>query len=472
MTADNEKRLSFKKLKDIYRTANKEHKDASLGKRAILGTTLAGLAFEWSSGNESMLGFVSGQAYERTQDPLLTSLAAGGASFAEQGLIGALMAMTVHNYPEVTTKVREMVTNGEESSGTFLGRYAGAMILGTGVELAKENALRPHDRKENLRRAAGNATMIATSNTLLVGGLSGLVNLGEEHGFETASETAVNVASNPLTYAALIGGAIGYNRAKKAIVNRRNNKRGDERLPGTSRHIDEDADAYEWRTQEVLRTAEGLSVTVGTSVPEEEYDSLWHMVETGFQDLNQRSYEKQDMTRDELEADLRSEHVLKYVARDADANPLGLLTVHVGLDYITWTDTSRIEAKQSEVDPLAVPYYVGTVVVPVDERGTGTAASLLRGAFAHFRQANTERGQDSLVFFDCAHANYPWLGEFIQEMGMPTDEHPDLSSEVEELYTSAWLKDGDTIRKVYGPSEDAAGEVLDTQHYYAVSITK
>lgn len=213
--APDEQQSSIDKLKEIYKTANREHADASLGQRALLATTFGSIAFEWSSGNESMLGFVAGTMHELTHNPLATSVVTGGASFAEQSVIGVLMAMTIHSYPEVTAKVREIVTAGGEKSDTFLKRYGSAMLLGAGVEVAKENAVRPHDRKENVQRVLGSAGLIAVSNTTLIAGLSGLLKLGEENGFEVATATVVDIASNPLTYVAVLAGVIGFSRLKK-----------------------------------------------------------------------------------------------------------------------------------------------------------------------------------------------------------------------------------------------------------------
>lgn len=222
--------------------------------------------------------------------------------------------------------------------------------------------------------------------------------------------------------------------------------------------------------QEILHTQEGITVSVSTQVEQTDRAALWNMVETGFMDLNRRSYERQDMTHEEFEADLDSQHVLKYVARDKEQNPIGVLTVHVGLDDITWTNTSRLAEAQRQVDERAVPYYVGTLVVPPDMRGTDTASYLVKASFVHFKQVNQATNQNSLVFFDCAHGNYPWLGEFVQKVGSPDDEYPDIKTTVSELYEEYWLASGDGSPAVKAMQPQPGQEVLDSQHHYAISI--
>lgn len=449
------------KLRDIYKTAGKEHADTSLGQRATLAATLGGLAFEWGTGNEAMLGYVAGRVYETTHDSLTTALAAGGASLMEQGAIGTLMAMTIHNYPEVTAKIRDAVnTKGEQKDASHLTRYAKAMVLGTGVELATENAIRQHTKQENVQHAMGSAAMIALSNTVIIGGLSGVLKLGERYGLESTSEAVVNVASNPLTYVGLLAGAVGYNKLRN-IRKRRAAKEAQE----------QESHKYEFESQEILNT-KGMSVAVMSEVPDDAYDDLWEMIQTGFQDLNRKSYEKQDMTQSELFEDLRSNQVLKYIARDQKQRPVGLLTVHAGLDDVTWTDTTKLMQKQNEVDPDATPYYVGTIVVPVNERGSEAATNLIRAALLHFKQTNNKRQEDSIVFFDCAEANYPWLAQFIQSTGLPSEGYPNLQTRVDELYTDTWVRTANGDMKIHDVRDQTGSKVLDRQHYYAITVDR
>lgn len=221
---------------------------------------------------------------------------------------------------------------------------------------------------------------------------------------------------------------------------------------------------------ELLRTDEGVTVSVDTGVPETEQEALWSMVQAGFIDLNRKSFEKQDMTHEELLEDFSSPNVYKYVARDDQSAPIGLLTIHVGFDDIVWTDTQKMREVQDAADPAAVPYYVGTLVVPPDLRGTETATTLLKGAFLHFQQVNQANNMHSLVFFDCADANDPWLAEYVEKTGNEALATLGTHAKVTELDTDAWQQTQDGVVKVPYKEQLDPATVLDKQHYYSIDI--
>lgn len=223
------------------------------------------------------------------------------------------------------------------------------------------------------------------------------------------------------------------------------------------------------QAQELLHIND-MIVEVSDYIPEIEHDGLWGIVEMGFHDLNSRSYEKQDMTKQELVSDLQSASVLKYVARDTDLAPIGLMTVHKGLDTITWANTNVLSCIQKEIDPSALPYYVGTLVVPLSERGTNAARNLLYGALLHFSQTNKRKQEDALVFFDCADANYPWLAQFIQAAGKSSGSYPSVITEIKELYMDAWVEGNGEAEKLHDISHDIDGAVMDRQHYYVMRL--
>jgi hypothetical protein len=165
-----------------------------------------------------------------------------------------------------------------------------------------------------------------------------------------------------------------------------------------------------------------------------------------------------------------SPHVLKYTARARDARLIGLLTVHIGLEDIVWTDTAPLQAIQNETDPTARPYYVGTLVVPPDMRGTDASSAIIQGAFRHFKEANTLGEQQSLLFFDCADANHPWLAQYIQRVGGDPKVNPDVSPTITEQYCYSWVRDGAGVALRETSQLPANADVLDKQHYYSISI--
>ncbi len=237
-------------------------------------------------------------------------------------------------------------------------------------------------------------------------------------------------------------------------------------------HITHDTDPFADLPRELLHSPDGVSVVVGREVTQSDKDILWPTIQAGFIDLNRKSYEKQDMTLEEFEADMESPHVLKYIARDEADAPIGILTVHVGLEDISWTNTAPLQEVQDQVDPTATPYYIGTVVVPPDLRGTSTATRLLQGAYLHFQSVNEAQDKHSLAFFDCAEANYPWLGQFAEAVAHKNDEFAGVPATVNELYVDAWVQGADSAVKVRESQETASDTILDRQHYYAVAIDK
>lgn len=207
---------SFSRLKEVYSVARAENANASIAERAALGGALVGLAFEWTSGNESMLGFVGSTAHELTHNPALVGAASGAASFVEQSAIGALVALSINNYPNAMKRMRESINYDRDSSeDSRAKRFARVMLLGSGVEVMVENSRHPHTGPENTRRAIANAATIGAANTALIGAVSGVMLLGERYGLERVTDPLVDILSNPLTYMVAIIGSVGLNKIRK-----------------------------------------------------------------------------------------------------------------------------------------------------------------------------------------------------------------------------------------------------------------
>lgn len=232
--------------------------------------------------------------------------------------------------------------------------------------------------------------------------------------------------------------------------------------------------AIEITPKELMSNSEGTVISVTTEVSDADKEKLWKIVQDGFLDLNKRSYDRQDMTYEEFMADMDSPSVLKYIATDENQNPIGYLAARIGLDGIDWADTDTLRAEQSKLDPAAQSYYITTVVVSPDHRGSQTATSLLQGALVHFKKLNTEMSQDSLCFFDCANANHPWLAEFISKVAAaPAKNYAGIPVEVKELFEQQYVKpsQGGDVFKTEGISgENSDYTIVDKQHFYSMRI--
>ncbi len=196
------------------------------------------------------------------------------------------------------------------------------------------------------------------------------------------------------------------------------------------------------------------------------------MVSKGFSTVNKNSIEKQNMTRDEFDLDISSINVLKYIAKDNNGETIGYMTVHKGLESITWADTEQMHILQLENDPDAETFYIGTMVVEPDQRGLNIAKSLLRSSYKHLHEYNKATGKNSLVFFDCADFNHPGIPLIAKKATNPNKYFEGVNFEITEYMTQAIVSTIDfPTDHVRIPLEDAINggyEILDRQHYYYV----
>ncbi|HET8708833.1 MAG TPA: hypothetical protein VFL85_00975 [Candidatus Saccharimonadales bacterium] len=199
------------KLSQVYSAAREDYGDSSVAKNLSTAAAVGGLAFEWGFGNETLLGTVAGNVQQLAANSVVTGLATGAASFAEQGAIGVLMAAAIHNHPKITAAIRETVADGEERQAyaSRIKRFGNSMLFGAAVDLALENAKNQHSRAANIRRALGSSAMIATANTAFIAGVSTAATFAAEHGLEAQVNTGVEVVSNPLTYVGVFASIVG-----------------------------------------------------------------------------------------------------------------------------------------------------------------------------------------------------------------------------------------------------------------------
>jgi hypothetical protein len=216
----------FEAIGDIYRTGRTELADSSPFKRVSLAASMGALAFEWGTGNEALLSWMAANTYDISHNPIMTGVVVGVVSFVEQSGIGSLMANTISQFPKVAERIRQVTGNASSEASRpkpgIVNRFAGAFVLGAAVEVVVDNARNERTRSANIRHVLGSSALIGTGAAGLIAGASGLLALGEKVGYESQAQTVVDVASNPLTYVALLGGLLAINKVKRMIRNRRN----------------------------------------------------------------------------------------------------------------------------------------------------------------------------------------------------------------------------------------------------------
>lgn len=470
-------------LTEIRHEGINELQEATPRQKLMLGATACALAFEWGTGNEALIGVVGGNVLRATNDTLLTAAAAGGASFGEQALFGMTAAASIHYFPRVTSAIRRKIVGEEDitsaaevtdgavvdqarlSRARKIGnRFLTAFALGTSINAFKNNATKEHNLQENTKNVIVDASLIGGGVAGIAAAAAGATNAGRSMGLQHEANTFVDIISSPFTYMGLFAA-----KSMADLRSWRRNRRDASIVPSTGDNREHRAEEH----QVLMTLADESQVEYQASPSAKDSEALWEIVQKGFIDLNRKAYEKQDMTREEFDADMTNPDVLKYVAYDADHNPIGCLTVHQGLEEVTWADKGTLEEVQTKYNKPNPPYYVGTIVVPPDQQGSGVAKHLLQAALTHFNNDLP----DALCFFDCADANYPWLAEFVENSAQPSeaDNFKGIKLAVSEIYKKYWIRSEATgeITETYDlPSETSQTKVLDTQHYYSIVFQK
>ena len=236
---------------------------------------------------------------------------------------------------------------------------------------------------------------------------------------------------------------------------------------------------YGLKQMELLHSPNGeFNVAVSKGVGIGDQERIWSMIGDGFTDLNNRSYQRQSMNKDEFEIDMNSPNVLKYIAYNLDKEPVGFMTIHTGLDDITWINHEELIRRQDEIDPNAESYYIGTLVVPVDLRSKEIAPTLLRAGILHWQKVNIESNRRSLCYFDCAEANYPGLPGFVERIARPSRDFEGVKFEIQEIVRDYWIKNlstGNTEHYSYVmsdspnlPEDSSEFKIIDKQHFFTL----
>lgn len=486
--------MSFKEdAISVLQEGQDEIRSASLAQRVSLGAMACSLAFEWGTGNEALIGMVGGAVFQHTHEALLTAAATGAASFGEQSIFGITAAVAVANFPRATKAIREKFFSGvsaprqeevehtdenmqmpEESYrskiAATMGRFATVFALGTAVPTIVRNAAHERSFSENTKDVLKDATLIGLGVVAIAGAAAGATNMGDALGIHQQSEVVVNVLTNPATYAGLFGLKTAWSIVKQRFTKHKRQA-----------NMSEQEESNMASEQELLRAPDGsLRVVVSEEVSRNDRDQIWEMVRDGFVTLNSRSAEHQDPTRAELEADMESKDVLKYVAYDQNDKPVGFMTAHVGLEGITWVDESikaKMAEQQAKTDPKGRPAYVGTLVVPEDLRATEVTPALVRSALLHWHNQINDSNEHFLCFFDCAQANYPGLPLLIKRLARPTQDYAGVPIDIEEIgQVSVTIPSdrqfGENDMAHVDPSSSGLEEqkITDTQHFFSISI--
>ncbi len=218
---------------EVWNEGKNEVKDSSIPKKLTLGAAACGLAFDWSLGNESLLSYVGGNVLKNTQDTLLTAAATGGTSFVEQSAIGLVTVASINNFPRfmdtLKTKIDERHNSNSDDVESFqdnksklsrgTDRFMVAFLFGTSMSALKNNAVKKHTPKENVKNVAIDAGLIGGGVAGIAAVAAGATNIGRSTGLQQETDLFVNIISNPFTYLTIFGGKFGLDRlrSKRAV---------------------------------------------------------------------------------------------------------------------------------------------------------------------------------------------------------------------------------------------------------------
>jgi hypothetical protein len=210
-----------------------------------------------------------------------------------------------------------------------------------------------------------------------------------------------------------------------------------------------------------------ITIRAVSALSSEETENVWRIIETGFAAVNSRSAEPQSMTREEFETDASSSDVIKYIAT-TDKGIVGYLALHTGLETVSWVETEKLREAQETVDPKGWAFYISTIVVPPDIRGTRTVFTLLHGAYSHLRRLDEATGHRSVAFFDCADVNFPGIPHLAERAAQPAPGFEGIPLAIQPIKTEALIRgaDGQSILKIDATEVDPAQQVLDRTYYF------
>ncbi|MDB5177801.1 MAG: hypothetical protein JWO61_184 [Candidatus Saccharibacteria bacterium] len=223
-------------LNEVWKAGHEDAHETTSAQKALLGAAAAALVIEWTA-TEASLVAVGNAVFDNTHSPLLTALATGGTSFAEQAALGLVTVASINNFPSVFATVRakreqqkQRKANKPSTSevplevtaediqiplpasemeqptrkrleliNRFGKQFGDAFGFGTSLNALIKNTSEEFSSEQNVKNVISDAGLIGLGVTALFG--IGIEVLGEH----ATSE----VLSSPFTYAGVISLMVG-----------------------------------------------------------------------------------------------------------------------------------------------------------------------------------------------------------------------------------------------------------------------
>jgi hypothetical protein len=142
----------------------------------------------------------------------------------------------------------------------------------------------------------------------------------------------------------------------------------------------------------------GISIQEVRVLPADLMDEAWTFYTETFAELRTLAVQRHVYRRDEFEAQMTDERVLKYVSYDSDGRIRGLATATDDLHAVPLISPDYFEHCWPDLYARRRIFYVGFVAVQAGARGTGVFVALLR------RMGERILAEQSIMVLDvCAH---------------------------------------------------------------------
>lgn len=203
-------------LRAIGRAARVDLRDTTRLHLVVFALTM-GLFLVDIPAHEAILGIIGGHVYAATSNPLWVGASIGATSLGIELLLSAGVALNLRFFRTATNEWQtrffdEDVIAGTPETTTAPGRFADAidssvLALGLGssaVVLKVHGHAESPSLAEDLQTGRRFALVLGVFNFCLGAAVSGAAELGRMLGWPVLADALIRVATNPLTYVALL----------------------------------------------------------------------------------------------------------------------------------------------------------------------------------------------------------------------------------------------------------------------------
>ncbi len=148
------------------------------------------------------------------------------------------------------------------------------------------------------------------------------------------------------------------------------------------------------------RTISGqtISIEVERAMDEEVTERFHRFYVDTFTPMAVLAVARQVLHREEFVEEMRDPRVMKYVARDAAGEVVGLTTLTRDLETVPWISPEYFAARYPEHTARDAVFYLGFTLVPTAHRRTRVFQAMIEEVIGHVRDARGVCGWDVCAY--------------------------------------------------------------------------